>query len=71
MPLDPKQFLSEAEELHALVIGLSEIVAFWPSWVYRPTRGLKATLTKEYHYYMLGRILGVIFWIILILTITL
>jgi len=63
MPIDPRQFLSEAEELHALVIGLCEVIAFWPPFFKNLTSDQKADLVQEYHYYMLGRALGIFVWL--------
>lgn len=60
------EFLNTAEELHALVVGLCEIVAPFP-----PPKRLcaeeRATETgKEWHYYQLGRALGVFVWLLIL-----
>lgn len=56
--IDIKQFLSEACEVHALVIGIGEILPPWkPLFTKLSKQGLK-DLRNEYHYYMLGRITG-------------
>lgn len=65
MPINPKQFLSEPEELHALTIGFGEVIAFWPPLIRNLISDQKVDLVKEYHYYMLGRALGVITWLII------
>lgn len=58
-----KEFLSTPDEVHALVIGLAEVVCPWPplhrilSWDYADR------LRKEYHYYVTGRALGVLVWL--------
>lgn len=61
------QFLSEAEEIHALAVGFGEVVPPWPSKVYIHDHDLITSLVKEYHYYMFGRSLGVVFWLLVIL----
>jgi hypothetical protein len=77
-------FLNTPEELHALVIGLCEVLCPWPPRVRIPpsdsgsqtrTRttdtdpgegdNLNRTIRSEYHYYVLGRALGVIAWLII------
>ena len=63
MAIDPRQFLSEAEELHALVIGACEILCPFPPRHPTMTHDQAAALVKEYHYYMLGRALGILAWI--------
>jgi hypothetical protein len=63
MSLNIKEFLNHPDELHALVIGLSEVIAFWPPRIANLTSDQKAGLVKEYHYYMLGRSLGVFTWL--------
>ena len=59
----PRDFLNTAEELHALVIGLAEILAPFFTFRHRWTREQSAALVKEWHYYSLGRILGIFAWL--------
>lgn len=63
MTINPRQFLSEAEELHALAIGLGEIFPFIPPLIKAYTPSLLQEINNEYHYYMLGRSLGILAWI--------
>jgi len=63
MTLNPKQFLSEPEELHSLVIGLCEVIAFWPPRFDYPLERDHPILSSEYHYYSLGRALGILAWL--------
>lgn len=65
--LNPREFLSDAAELHALVIGLGEIVPPLPPRFRSYSPSLEEELYAEYHYYMLGRIFGVGFWCLIIL----
>jgi len=59
MPRNLKEFLDDPEEVHAFTIGLCEVLAFFLPRAFRPGRDLKAILSTEYHYYMLGRGVGV------------
>jgi hypothetical protein len=74
MKLAWKSFLDTDEELHAFVIGLFEILCPWPPQ-FNPSsltgkgkgesdNPTEAT-SKEYHYYLFGRGMGVIAWIII------
>jgi len=62
MPINPRQFLSEAAELHALVIGLGEIFPLIPPLIKAYDPGLLEEINSEYHYYMFGRALGILAW---------
>jgi hypothetical protein len=61
--LSIKDFLDDPAEVHALVIGLCEVIAFWPPRHRYQLHPDCADLDKEYHYYQLGRSLGVLFWL--------
>lgn len=63
MTLDPRQFLSEPAELHALTIGLGEIFPLIPPLIKAYTPSLLQEINDEYHYYMLGRALGILAYI--------
>ena len=59
-----KELFSTSEERHAFLIGFSEVLCPWPpriqmSAVYYPK------IQLEHHYYLGGRALGVIVWIII------
>jgi len=60
--IDPREFLDDAEELHALVIGIAEVLCFWPSRFTTPSKERAKELAREYHYYQLGRITGFFVW---------
>lgn len=63
MSLNPKEFLNTAEELHALVIGLCEVLCPWPATWLTPSKERLNELLSEYHYYALGRGLGILTWL--------
>lgn len=66
-----KSILSTPEECHALVIGLCEVLCplppKYPCKRLPPLslRGVAEAISKEYHYYLVGRALGVIAWLII------
>ena len=63
MSINPREFLNTAEELHALVIGLCEVVCPWkPRQEFLAPENVK-DLTTEPYYYHLGRALGVFVWL--------
>lgn len=57
-------FLSTCDEWHAFINGFCEVLCPWP-----PRRlmseELQEQIASEYHYYMLGRAIGVIAWLII------
>lgn len=64
-------FLSTYQEWHAFVIGFCEVLCPWPPrhkpmhaglWV---PKELRKQIASEYHYYMFGRAIGVIAWLII------
>ena len=60
--IKPSTFLSTHEEWHAFVEGLSEVLCPWP-----PRHSINSidSINSEYHYYMFGRVIGVIAWLII------
>lgn len=56
-------FMNTTAELHAFAIGLAEIICPWPPRHRTMSRQLQRELNREHHYYVLGRIAAVIFWI--------
>jgi len=63
--INPKEFLNTAEELHALVIGAGEIIAPFPRmWHWLAIKSLDE-IASEWHYYQLGRIIGVFTWLLI------
>lgn len=59
MKLTPGEFLDEPEELHALVIGLCEVICPWPAYHRSLFTEEAQMLSREQHYYQLGRALGI------------
>lgn len=57
------EFLNTADEVHALVIGWCEALCPWPPALKAMTRKRAREISKEYHYYMLGRGLGILSWL--------
>ena len=55
-------FLNTSEERHALVIGLCEVLCPWPPKCHCEQ---SEAISQEYHYYLAGRALGVIAWLII------
>jgi hypothetical protein len=58
-------FLSTHQEWHALIIGLCEVLCPWPPRHKSIHSKLKRQIVSEYHYYLSGRALGVIAWLII------
>lgn len=63
-------FLSAYDEWHAFVIGLCEVLCPWPPRVRIPSPSTgdgkgEGDIAREYHYYVFGRALGVITWLII------
>lgn len=56
-------FLDWHGEWHALVQGFCEVLCPWPPRHKDMTEELKGEITKEHHYYMTGRALGIPAWI--------
>jgi hypothetical protein len=63
MRVNPGEFLDEPEELHALVIGLCEVICPWPPRQPTIDAELAKAIWTEYHYYLLGRALGIFAWL--------
>ncbi len=66
----PSTFLSTHEEWHAFVIGFCEVLCPWPPRVRIPSPSMgegegEGGLASEYHYYLFGRAIGVIAWLII------
>jgi hypothetical protein len=55
-------FLDCYQEWHAFVIGFCEVICPWPPRCYCE---LSEAISSEYHYYLFGRALGVIVWLII------
>ena len=62
--IKPSTFLDTYQEWHSLVEGFCGVLCPWPAR-YQPSDELLTSLRGEHHYYMLGRALGVIAWLII------
>lgn len=69
--LDLHHFLDTYQEWHAFVNGFCEVLCPWPPrhksmhaglWV---PKELRKQIASDYHYYMFGRAIGVIAWLII------
>ena len=62
----PEGIFSSGQEGHAFLIGVSEIVCPWkPRWNMPPDYTANGNPLYEYHYYMFGRGVGVLLWIVI------
>jgi hypothetical protein len=57
-------FLDCYQEWHALVEGFCEVLCPWPPR-HKLSGQLLDDLKKDHHYYVFGRVLGVIAWLII------
>ncbi|MFU8796500.1 MAG: hypothetical protein ACNA7X_04320 [Dehalococcoidia bacterium] len=55
-------FLDTVAEWHALVQGFSEVMCPWPPRHRLPAGKLLREINEEYHYYVAGRVLGILAW---------
>ena len=63
--IKPSTFLSTHEEWHAFAIGLCEVLCPWPPRHSINSINSTNSTNSEYHYYMFGRALGVIAWLVI------
>ena len=61
--LKHRYFLDTVAEWHALVQGFSEVLCPWPPLRKVLSEQLASEIKDEYHYYMFGRVLGVLAWL--------
>ena len=57
-------FMDVCEEWHAFVEGLCEVLCPWPA-KHKLSGALLNDLRGDHHYYMFGRAIGVIAWLII------
>lgn len=57
--LNPKEFLNDCKEWHAVVIGFCEGVWPWGTG-HKLSDDLKKQVQDEYHYYISARVVGII-----------
>jgi len=62
--LDIKEFMNTYVEWHAFVEGFCEVLCPWPAR-YRPSEELLNDLKGDHHYYVFGRAMGVIAWLVI------
>ena len=60
----PSAFIDCYEEWHALIEGFCEALCPWPAR-HKISHKLSNDLRGDHHYYMFGRALGVIAWLII------
>lgn len=61
--IDPREFMDTCEELHAFTHGLCEVVCPWSPYRKAMAEERAKELEAEYHYYLLGRAVGVLVWL--------
>ena len=62
--LDLRNFFDIYQEWHAFVEGFCEVLCPWPAR-YQPSEELLNDLKGEHHYYVFGRAIGVIAWLVI------
>lgn len=67
MRIPPTEFLNTPEELHAFIQGFCEIACPFPPLRRVMSQARSQEIADEYHYYLLGRVLGVPFWLLIAL----
>jgi hypothetical protein len=60
-----KEFMNTTEEFHAFVVGFFEVLCPFPAKRPIISKELAEAIQSEYHYYLFGRGIGVIVWIII------
>jgi hypothetical protein len=61
---NPRNFLDTYQEWHAFANGFCEVLCPWPArWLISEENA--KDIASEYHYYVFGRALGVIAWLII------
>jgi hypothetical protein len=61
---NPNNFMDVYQEWHAFVEGFCEVLCPWPAR-HQLTGELLTDLNGEHHYYVFGRVIGVIAWLII------
>jgi hypothetical protein len=60
----PEGLFSSGQEGHAFLIGFSEVICPWkPRWDMPANYQANGNPLQEYHYYMWGRAVGILFWL--------
>jgi len=63
--IKPSAFMDCCQEWHAFVEGFCEVLCPWPPRHKSMHKELRKQITSEHHYYMFGRGIGVIAWLII------
>ena len=57
---------SSGQEGHAFLIGICEVICPWkPRWDMPVDYQANGNPLEEYHYYMFGRAMGIVVWLII------
>ena len=62
--IDISDFMNVYQEWHAFIEGFCEVICPW-SARYAPSEELLNDLRGDHHYYVFGRALGVIAWLVI------
>jgi hypothetical protein len=60
-----KTFLDCYREWHAFAIGFCEVFCPWPPRFKVPSEKTNQEIADEYHYYLFGRAVGVLSWLLI------
>lgn len=60
-----RDFMNTEGEVHSFTIGICEVVCPWPPRHKDLSKKLRKQLKGEHHYYMLGRAVGIVAWVII------
>jgi hypothetical protein len=63
--LEFRHFMDTYEEWHAFTQGFCEVLCPWPPRHKSMNKELRKQIASEYHYYLFGRAMGVIAWLII------
>jgi hypothetical protein len=55
-------FMDTPQEWHAFVVGFCEVICPWPP-LHKASQKNEKDIAAEYHYYVLGRALGILAWL--------
>jgi len=67
MPPSISEFLNTPAEKHSFLNGLAEVICPIPPLRKAMSQARANEILDEYHYYLLGRIIGVLFWLLIAL----
>jgi len=61
-----KEIFNNQNEIHAFELGVSEVICPMKARFPMPMK-YENPLEEEYHYYMVGRVFGILFWLVIII----